>query len=336
MDVFVGIDVACAKSKYLPLVICSKEAGRLMPLPLANYKMKPPRGIGNGLTLEDKHNQSFANKVANYIESVCDEFHLNPARIGIDSPLRPRDNYLRRRIAEQALDRAGISCYTTPSADDFEAIKTKGIAHLDAGRPVQNLPHSHQIFMLLGFALNERLSKVAECIEVYPHATVKQLGVADIHKSKGNQAELQLSAMSHYTGWPRTEDDWVQSGNMCLGPMHDRVDAYSAAWVASLPKEERICLGDSEKGDAIWIPDVEPVSHPIASISTKVNSETKTKNKPSTSNPEHQRPCPGCYKHLFKRWPFGWDAHAAHRCTGLTEVDPEERKKEYKRRFMND
>ena len=333
MDVFIGIDVACAKGKYLPLVICSKENGRLLPLPLANYQIKPPRGLGNALTLHDKVNQAFANDVANYIETVCESFHLNPIRIGIDSPLRPRDNSVQRRVAEQALDKAGISCYTTPSIDDFEAIKAKGIAHLHADKPIQNLPHAHQIFMLLGFALNERLSKVAECIEVYPHATVKHLGVADIHKSKGNQAELQLSAMSHYTGWPKTGDDWSQADNMCLGPMHDRVDAYSAAWVASLPEQERICFGDPEKGDAIWIPKVKPLSSATAEPPAKPKP-TKKKKQP-VSNEGHKRSCPACHQHEFKRWPFGWDAHAAHRCTGLTEVEPEARKKEFKYRFMS-
>ncbi|MDW5286708.1 DUF429 domain-containing protein [Alteromonas macleodii] len=333
MDVFIGIDVACAKGKYLPLVICTQENGRLIPLPLAKYQIKPPRGLGNALTLHDKVNQAFANDVANYIETVCESFHLNPIRIGIDSPLRPRDNNLNRRFAEQALDSSGISCYTTPSTDDFEAIKAKGIAHLQSNKPIQNLPHAHQIFMLLGFALNEGLSKVAECIEVYPHATVKQLGVADIHKSKGNQAELQLSAMSHYTGWPRNNDDWEQADNICLGPMHDRVDAYSAAWVASLSEQERICFGDPEKGDAIWIPKVKPINSPRAKPTTK--PKPTTRKKQSVSNAGHQRSCPACHQHEFKRWPFGWDAHAAHRCTGLTEVDPVERKKEFKRRFIS-
>lgn len=333
MDVFIGIDVACAKGKYLPLVICTLENGRLIPLPLANYQIRPPRGLGNALTLHDNVNQAFANDVANYIETICDAFHLNPIRIGIDSPLRPRDNSLKRRVAEQALDKAGISCYTTPSIDDFEAIKAKAIAHLHADKPIQNLPHAHQIFMLLGFALNERLSKVAQCIEVYPHATVKQLGVADIHKSKGNQAELQLAAISHYTGWPRTDDDWVQADNMCIGPMHDRVDAYSAGWVASLPEQERICFGDPEKGDAIWIPKVKQISSATAKPLTKPKHTTKK--KPPVSNADHQRACPACHQHEFKRWPFGWDAHAAHRCTGLTEVEPEARKREFNRRFMS-
>jgi len=258
---------------------------------------------------------------------------LNPVRIGIDSPLRPRDNRHKRRLAEQALDKEGISCYTTPSTDDFETIKAKGIAHLQADKPVQNLPHAHQIFMLLGFALNERLSKVAECIEVYPHATVKQLGVADLHKSKGNQAELQLSAMSHYTGWPKTNEDWEQAANMCHGPMHDKVDAYSAAWIASLPEMERTCFGDKEKGDAIWIPKVKPINGTYTKPPTKPIPITKSKQV--VYNADHQRSCPACHQHEFKRWPFGWDAHAAHRCTGLTEVDPEERKKEFKRRFMS-
>ena len=332
MDVFIGIDVACAKGKYLPLVICTLENGRLVPFPLASYPIKPPRGLGNARTLDDRVNQAFAENVASYIETVCDAFHLSPIRIGIDSPLRPRDNHLKRRFAEQALDRASISCYTTPSANDFKVIKAKGIAHLEAGKPIQNLPHTHQIFMLLGFALNERLSKVAECIEVYPHATVKQLGVADIHKSKGNQAELQLSAMSHYTGWPKTDDDWSQADNMCLGPMHDRVDAYSAAWVASLPEQERISFGEPEKGDAIWIPDVKSISSAASNLPTK-SKPTKKKKQP-VSNVGHKRSCPACHQHEFKRWPFGWDAHAAFRCNGLSEASTELRKAEFKRKYL--
>ena len=177
------------------------------------------------------------------------------------------------------------------------------------------------------------MSKVAECIEVYPHAAVKQLGVADIHKSKGNQAELQLSAMSYYTGWPRTNDDWMQAGNICLGPMHDRVDAYCAAWVASLPEQERICFGEVERGDAIWIPKVDSMDR--STENTQTMSKPITEKKRPFSNAGHQRPCPACHQHEFKRWPFGWDAHAAHRCTGLTEVEPETRKNEFKRRFMS-
>ncbi len=43
MDVYIGIDVACAKDKYLPLVMCYWESERLIPLPLASSPIKPPK-----------------------------------------------------------------------------------------------------------------------------------------------------------------------------------------------------------------------------------------------------------------------------------------------------
>ncbi len=270
MDVYIGIDVACAKDKYLPLAMCYWQDGRLVPLLLGTASVKPPRGLGNAATLDDAVNKRFADDVASYIETVCGLFNANPVRIAIDSPLRPRDNHLPRRLAEQALNSAGISCYTTPSAANFSDIKAKGLAHLKDGKPKPNLPHSMQIFMLLGFALNRRLSQIAPCIEVYPHATVKQLGVADIHKTKGDQATVQLAAIAKHTGWPQTEDDWRAVNSICLGPMHDKVDAYSAAWVASLPEEKRSYFGAPEKQDVIWIPAIEPVEiAPVPSIDTQ-------------------------------------------------------------------
>jgi hypothetical protein len=71
----------------------------------------------------------------------------------------------------------------------------------------------------------------------------------------------------------------------------------------------------------------------MAEPPTKPNP-TKKKKQP-VSNVGHKRSCPACHQHEFKRWPFGWDAHAAHKCTGLLEGEPEARKKEFKRRFMS-
>ncbi len=50
-------------------------------------------------------------------------------------------------------------------------------------------------------------------------------------------------------------------------------------------------------------------------------------------NPGLSKVCPACGMHTFKRWPFGWDAHAAHRCAGLKSVGIEARKAEFKSRF---
>jgi predicted nuclease with RNAse H fold len=43
--------------------------------------------------------------------------------------------------------------------------------------------------------------------------------------------------------------------------------------------------------------------------------------------------CPGCRRDVLRRWPFGWDAHAAHACAGMAPAAPEARKAEYRVRF---
>ena len=40
--------------------------------------------------------------------------------------------------------------------------------------------------------------------------------------------------------------------------------------------------------------------------------------------------CPCCGEKVFKRWPEGWDAHAAFQCTGLQSTDESERKTDFK------
>jgi uncharacterized protein (DUF433 family) len=43
--------------------------------------------------------------------------------------------------------------------------------------------------------------------------------------------------------------------------------------------------------------------------------------------------CPACRTLVFKTWPEGWDAHAEHKCSGVTANDPTRRKAEFKRRY---
>ena len=43
--------------------------------------------------------------------------------------------------------------------------------------------------------------------------------------------------------------------------------------------------------------------------------------------------CPACRSLVFKTWPEGWDAHAEHKCSGVTANDPARRKSEFKRRY---
>ncbi len=45
--------------------------------------------------------------------------------------------------------------------------------------------------------------------------------------------------------------------------------------------------------------------------------------------------CPACGTKIFEKWPLGWDAHAAHRCPGLSGATAEDRKTEFKNRFRH-
>ena len=45
----------------------------------------------------------------------------------------------------------------------------------------------------------------------------------------------------------------------------------------------------------------------------------------------HQRViCPVCMEMVFEMWPEGWDAHAAHKCAGLDNGSPQQRKAQFK------
>ena len=351
MKAYIGIDVSCAKKKRCPIAICVKQNGRLIPVLLAQSKNKPPLGFGNAATLVKENNVAYAAAIKSYIIDVCKEHNLTPVRIAIDAPLIPKHKALKRRLAERELDSRKISCYATPSQNEFEGIVNRGKAHLESGGEVSRLPHSMQIFMLAGFELYQALKDVAECIEVFPHATAKLLGTAGKHKTKGNQAYVQLHAVSKYTGWPTSEEEWNTIKDICTGDLHDNVDAYGAAWVASLDEEHQIALGDRSLNDAIFLPhleklgtfDIPQFTYSKFSIKTAQKSEPiyEPKSEPAKANKlinneeyDLSKICPACGLHNFKRWPWGWDAHAAHKCTGLTSADPESKKREFKLKFL--
>jgi len=48
----------------------------------------------------------------------------------------------------------------------------------------------------------------------------------------------------------------------------------------------------------------------------------------------HARWCPACSRKLFTRWPWGWDGHAAHACTGVVGATPDERRRIYRERYV--
>ena len=48
----------------------------------------------------------------------------------------------------------------------------------------------------------------------------------------------------------------------------------------------------------------------------------------------HKHMCPACKSKEFVRWPWGWDAHAAHTCVGIEGDTPDERKRVYRDRYL--
>ena len=240
---FAGIDVAFAKGKHLPIVICTWQGERLIPFALRRLAFEPPVGLGNAASCKAGVVENFAQATVNYLRQVEVHFDVQIIRIGIDAPSDPRSPTVARRAAEAALDRAGISCFTTPSDADFLLIRQKVEHHLALGGAESRLPHANQLWMLVGFQLFRQLKTVAECVEVYPQATVRQLGVGNVHKFKQGGVATQLAAASAYTGWPRGQLDEPTINEIAWAPSHDQLDAYLAAWVAALDESDRFPFG---------------------------------------------------------------------------------------------
>lgn len=262
-DAYAGIDVAFAKRKYLPVVVCVHRANVLEPLPLRTARAKPPIGAGNAATLNGRAVEEFATRTVEYLQAIESEYGVRIRRVAVDAPSDPRPNTVARRRAEAELDRRRISCITTPTWPEFRSIRERGLAHLAQGQPESNLPGANQLWMLVGFSLFQALRPHWECLEVFPQAIVSLLGVSNVHKSRADGFRAQLQRVARYTGWPRegTTDKQLletgQLGSIAFGSSHDRLDAYMAAWVASLEESRREPLGEPPS-DVIWVPRTEP------------------------------------------------------------------------------
>ena len=109
-------------------------------------------------------------------------------------------------------------------------------------------------------------------MEVFPYAIAMSLGSAAIHKSRPDGFFSQLSSIARYTGWPNILSE-VSLKDIGYGKLHDRLDSYLAAWVASLETDDREALG-SPPDDAIWIPRITLPNHLMQPIAQKTRTET--------------------------------------------------------------
>ena len=109
--------------------------------------------------------------------------------------------------------------------------------------------------MLAGFALFEELGEAYECLEVFPQATVRTMGIGQRHKSKKEGLRQQFEAIGTRTGWTSGEKLRTTLNHAGYGAIHARLDAFMCAWVASL-WPERLTPHGQPPGDVIWVPEL--------------------------------------------------------------------------------
>ena len=113
-EIFVGIDLAYAKNKQLPLCIATSQRGQLVPIETASMTLPAiPRGRGNVGALDTEQVMHFAQAVMNFLEAVELQIAGRIVAIAIDAP--SSYSAVGRRKCEQAMDALGISCFATPS-----------------------------------------------------------------------------------------------------------------------------------------------------------------------------------------------------------------------------
>jgi hypothetical protein len=254
-DAFVGIDVAFAKCKPLPVSVCTMGRTSILDiLPLRVAFEKPPVGRGNVEALDDQTRRQFAVDVLAWLEKLERTRKLRIIRVAIDAPSDYCRDASRRRAAERAVDGRGISCFATPTEDKFrEKVEQSRKFLTDGGKP-SRLPNANQLWMLVGFELFRTLKQHYECIETYPQAIVHQLKCAGQHKSTVQGLESQVQEAAKVLGLSAT-DFRAQLLVMGFGSPHDRLDAFLSAWVASLDVKDRKAFG-SPPYDVIWVPAV--------------------------------------------------------------------------------
>jgi predicted nuclease with RNAse H fold len=253
-SVYVGIDVACAVGKRLP--ICVVSAGhQLIPLAIPRHLARLiPHGVGNKEITAATPFREAARGVVSAINRIVDEMGWKVERIAVDAPAAPPAT--GTRSSENELARLGLSSFRTPTASSWTGIREKCINHLSLRGSAATLPHANKIWMLFGFELFQCLKSgfKAEVIEVYPFAIVRALLPVCEHKSTEQGYQDQLVAVAARAGWePQSLEAKLKL--TVPGSRHDRLDAFMAAWLASLSPERRRALGDAQRSDdAIWVP----------------------------------------------------------------------------------
>lgn len=256
--VYVGIDVACAKRKRLPICFAAWNGKRLEPLGIpACLSERFPRGTGNKEIAKPDPFRESATELVTALHKTAETQGWEIAGVAIDAPAAPPRS--GRRKSDRELNARGLSVFQTPSADQWKQIFDTCQAHLRDGGAIARLPHANKIWMQYGFRLFEELRKVQQprLIEVYPHAIIRSFASKVAHKATREGYEGQLELIAKATGW-RGDELNCRLRQTVPGMPHDKLDAFMAAWVASLEEPKRCAFGDKcDPDNSIWVPGAE-------------------------------------------------------------------------------
>jgi hypothetical protein len=253
VPVYIGIDVARAFQE-LPLCVVNARS-RITPLAMpAHINSAIPRGTGNKEVLQAEPFRKQAHLVVNAVAQACEHQGWLLKRVAIDAPAAPPAD--GGRLSEQQLARAGLSSFVTAAMPAWPRIRKTCVNHLKTGGKAAALPHANRIWMLYGFELFSAFRAAFTCdvIEVYPFAIVRSLLAVCAHKSTERGYSDQLAGVSSRTGWGPTELEGRLKATVSGSP-HDRLDAFMAAWIASLESSKRRAFGNAQDpNDSIWVP----------------------------------------------------------------------------------
>lgn len=252
--IFVGIDVACAKKKPLPVCFAWLNGHRLEPVdPSPEFIRECPTGPGN---IEISKVDPFgcaARKFAEALDHGAKERSWNIVRVAIDAPAAPPGS--GERAAERDLRQCSLSSFQTPNEEGWRRLCKSCRDHLRDSGALNRIPYANKIWMLYGFEIFKALRATGGCkvIEVYPYAIVRTLRECP-HKTTPVGYRCQLEAVAAATNWTPMDLECALKRSV-PGTKHDRLDAFMAAWVASLPKQRRRAYGnEDDPNDAIWVP----------------------------------------------------------------------------------
>lgn len=253
--IFVGIDVACARKKRLPVCVARLNGGRLEPVdPPPEFTRALPLGRGNDEIRNVDPFKSAAVEVAETLDRGAKQYSWNILSVAVDAPAAsPKKG---ERASERALRECSLSSFQTPDEGKWCQIRENCENYLQDGGALNRIPHANKIWMLYGFEIFKALRAIGgfEVIEVYPYAIVRTLLSECPHKTTPDGYKRQLESVANATNWTPLELECALKHSVA-GSKHDKLDAFMAAWVASLCRQSRRAFGnENDPDDAIWVP----------------------------------------------------------------------------------